>query len=203
MTMEFTTEFEPHIDAVLRLARMASRTYDRFVFDTPEQAARANRTLFEHQAADFSPPRGVIAIEYGRVLGMIAGMSAEAMFELGLRACAVLARLDYCGPSSAAFGRIRMAAKAAAPAGPGDFYSTKIVVARRARATGLADELARRQIEETRGHGFSRIVYNVNPEHRAGIDLQKRMGCRHFGRATAEDPDTGRSMTYCHGELVL
>lgn len=198
MTIEFTTDIDAHIDEVVRLSRMASRTYDRFVFDSPAQAAQACRVLFEQGAGDFSPPHCVAAVEGGMLLGIIAGMSAEAMYETGLRALMVLGRLDFVTPRSGVVRRMKLAAQTFAPLEPGDFCSTKLAVARAARGRDIGDLLVDHQINEARRLGYRRLVFNVSPNHQAARRLFDRFDARRLGQATVRDPETGRELTHLH-----
>lgn len=198
MAIEFTTDIDAYTDEVIRLSRMASRTYDRFVFDSPAQAARACRVLLEQGAGDFSPPHCVAVVEGGTLLGIIAGMSAEAMYEAGLRALMVLGRLDFVTPRSGVLRRMKLAAQTFAPLEPGDFCSTKLAVARAARGRGIGDLLADHQIREARRLGYRRLVVNVSPNHEAAIRLHERFGGHHLGQATVCDPETGRELTHLH-----
>lgn len=203
MAIEFMTDIDEHTDEVVRLSRMASRTYDRFVFDTPAQAAQACRVLFEQGAGDFSPPHGVAAVEGGMLLGIIAGMSAEAMFETGLRALMVLGRLDFVTQGSRVVRRMKLAAQTFARLEPGDFCSTKLAVARAARGRGIGDLLVEHQLVEARRLGYRRLVFNVSPNHLAAQRLHERFGARRLGQATVRDPETGREFTQLHGMFDL
>lgn len=203
MAIEFTTDIDAHADEVVRLSRMASRTYDRFVFDTPAQAAEACRVLFEQGIGDFSPPHCVAAVEGGMLLGIIAGMSAEAIFETGLRTLMVLGRLNFVTAGSGVMRRMKLAAPTFAPLEPGDFCSTKLAVARAARGRGIGDLLADHQLAEARRQGYRRLVFNVSPNHLAAQSLHERLGTRSLGQATVRDPETGRELTHLHGMLDL
>ena len=198
MAIEFTTDIDAYADVVVRLSRMASRTYDRFVFDTPVQAAQACHVLFEQGVGDFSPPHCVAVVEGDTLLGIFAGMSAEAMFETGLRALMVLGRLDFVTPGSGIVRRMKLAAQTFAPLEPGDYCSTKLAVTRAARGKGIGDLLAEHQINEARRLGFKRLILNVSPNHEAAINLHDRFGGQSLGEATIRDPETGRELTHLH-----
>lgn len=203
MAIEFTTDIDAYTDVVVRLSRMGSRTYDRFVFDSPAQAAQACRELYEQGAGDFSPPHCVAVVEGGALLGIIAGMSAEAMYETGLRALMVLGRLDFVTPRSGVARRMKLAGKTFAPLEPGDFCMTKLAVARTARGRSIGDLLVDHQLAEARRLGYRRLIFNMSPDHQAAQLLSDRFDALFFGQATVHDPETGRELTQLHGMLDL
>lgn len=184
-----------HREAYLELEAAAAEPYERFVYDTTEQADRVRSLLFEAAAAEWAPPGAWLAIsEAGQVGGGFAVLPAVEVQRRRLRSMRILQKAGHLH-DAALVGRMRAAAVLLAELSTGDWYLPRIAVSPAFRGQGCGAWLLGEVERVAREGGGGRVVLEVSAQNRAALALYVRHGYAELGRATAEDLATFHRLT--------
>jgi len=183
---------------VLDLQRQASEAYSTFVFDTAADADEFWRLLFDRGVAEFSPPYGRLAMDEGRVVGLIARLDQRELRNTRLRSAHELHRAGFFRTRPGVERRIQLASRALIPLQAGDFYLSRLAVAADARRRGVGSRLAAEFEAEAASRGCTRLALEVSADNQQAVRFYETRGFARLDLSAVADPDTGRRLEYVH-----
>ena len=185
-------------DEFLALDAAAAVAYDRFVYDSPEQADRVREALFARGAGESSPPAGKLLLANGTPAAMIAVLPAAPLRRRRLTAALTIARDASLALSAAVQARLRLAAGTLMRVADDDAYLARIAVQERVAGTGLGRAALAHALAAARGLVARRCVLDVADDNTRALALYARHGFEPVGRGDAADPESGRTLRYIH-----
>jgi ribosomal protein S18 acetylase RimI-like enzyme len=198
-----TADLAGHERAYLELEALASAAFDRFAFDDTGAAHAFREFLFERGVAEYAPPAARLLLVDGEPAGMFAVLTSRLLGQRRLAAAVALARAERYREDTELQHRLRLAASTLQRPGAADAYLTRIAVRAGAAGQGLGRWLLEKALEESRALGAQRCVLDVADDNARAIAFYQRAGFVETGRASTNDPQTGRSLGYLHMAKTL
>ncbi len=183
-------------ETYLALAAEASAPYTFFVYDDFVQAERVQRLLFARGTGDLCPRFASILHEGDRASGILVAMTGSELQAVRLGAALALQKAALL--TDGARRRLTTAASILLRPEPTDFYLSRIAVAPKCRGQGFGHMLLSYFEAEGRQRGASRLLLEVSPSHSDAIKMYTNAGFMDIGGGDVDDPETGRTLTYCH-----
>ena len=196
--MQVSTDFNIDQETFLRLERQASEPYNRFTYRDYEEFDMLRRFLFERGLCEFSHPYGRVLVDGGRVVAMMACLSAEDLLRSRTLAALAISQLDYFRQNKRLQRRLHLASTTLIKPKKGDFYLARIAIANSLGQRGIGHYLLAHYEAEARKLGDRRLILEVDPRNRAAVSLYRKVSFQDGVTYRVTDPDSGRSLEYLH-----
>jgi ribosomal protein S18 acetylase RimI-like enzyme len=203
MSRELTGEIGPYASAFLELEGEASDPYNSFVYENKAQAIEIRRFLFESSLCEFSPPYARILLEDGRVLGMLACLTGNDLLRVRLKGALALSKAGVFTQSSALQQRMHLAGQTLIKPLAGDYYLSRIAVARAERGRGIGGFLMEQFEFKGRNLGCWRLTLEVAAHDEQAVGFYVQQGFSKMDLQRAFDTQTGRLLEYLQMAKLL
>lgn len=200
---DLTAEIEPHRSAFLELEYSASSDYNEFVYKDRAQADAVRTLLLDKGVAEFTSRHSRGLVEGGKLAGFITRLSAEQLQECRMKSAYAIGRSGIFEQDPELYDRMRLAAHILAEVGEGDFYISRLAVGADYGGRGYAGLLMRDAEEEATRSGARRLTFEVASDNLPVYTMHRKQGFEEVERRHANDPGTGRSLTFIQMARLL
>jgi ribosomal protein S18 acetylase RimI-like enzyme len=201
--MQMSTEINVDKDIFFELERQASEPYNRFAYRDFEQFDTIRRFLFDRRLCEFCPPFGHALVDNGRIVAMMACLSAEDLVRCRFRSAVAISQVGYFRQDPNLQQRIGLASTTLIRPKEGDFYLARIAVVKGLGRCGIGRYFLRKCEAEAKKCGSRRLILEVDPHNEAAVALYRQESFQDFEVHGVTDPDTGRSLEYLHMAKIL
>lgn len=196
--MEVSTRINFDQETFLHLEGQASEPYNRFTYRDYAEFDMIRSFLFARGLCEFCPPFGRVLVDGGRVVAMMACLSAEDLLRCRALAALAISQLDYFRQDKSLQQRLRLASTTLIRPETGDFYLARIAVERSMGRRGMGRYLLEHCESEARKRDHRRLILEVDPGNDRALSLYRRLSFQDGVIYRVTDPDTGRSLEYLH-----
>lgn len=193
-----TGDLAGYLEDVLRLDEEVSDTYNRFVFESDDEAQVVRDLLLRSGGVEFAPPAGQAVLEDGRFMGFGAWMSGLDLLKRRLAGARAIGRASAGLIGPALVERMAKAATVLAAPKRDEWYIARIAVVPDARGKGIGGYLVAQALEEGRRRGCSRSVLAVDPENEPAMRLYRRYGFEVIGQPLVHGGIRSPTFSYWH-----
>ena len=201
--MKVSTEINFDKETFLDLERQASEPYSRFAYRDYEEFDMIRRFLFERGLCEFCAPFGRVLVGEGRVVAMMACLSAEDLLRCRVLAALAISQLDHFQLDRKLQQRIRLASTTLIRPKEGDFYLARIAVVKTLGRRGIGRYMLGQCEAEARKLGRRRLILEVDPHNEAAVSLYRQESFQDGEVYGVTDPESGRSLEYLHMAKIL
>ncbi len=194
--IELTRDVGVFSPDVLALQAAASMPYAAFVYDDDAQAARVNRMLFERGAAEFCAPSCEVLMERGRAVGLLVALDDVLLRRRRMSSAKALLRSGELAGHPEFAARLQHAGATLHQPRAGDWYLSRIAVAKSARGRGYGHLLLHHFLGAGRERGLRRAVLEVDPESVAAVHLYEAAGFEQLSETEVVDASGERRLRY-------
>lgn len=196
MELTLTRNVAHRLPDFMKLEAEASVDYNAFVYRDAEQADQIREFLMQERRSEFSPPYAQALLKEDKVVGALVCLEGKKLNASRLRMVMELQKAGYFKSDSQLAHRLQLAGQVFHKPEKGDFYLSRIAVAKDCRGLGLGSILLEEFEKQGAREGCSQYVFEVSAGRQDAIEFYRNYGYREIERRCVVDTDRDLSIEY-------